>query len=236
MPEWIEFHRKQGVEHFYLYNNLSDDNYKEILEPYIHNQLVTLTEWPYDYDTRYGWNNIQCNAYMDCAFNHNNDQWIAFIDTDEFIFCPNKTNLRTFLKQYKDCSALGIYWVMYGTSHVFLEENESLLSRLVMRAEFSNPHNKQIKTLARPKDISGFSNPHFPGLKNNKIVVNEDKKPMSNHTCSKIRCNHYWSRDMDFFYNVKLPRREKMYQDSDVCREWEKLFNVVYDPILQNFN
>ena len=42
LKEWIEFHRIVGVEHFYLYNNNSDDNYREVLEPYIKRNIVTL--------------------------------------------------------------------------------------------------------------------------------------------------------------------------------------------------
>ena len=31
LKEWIEFHEMIGIEHFYLYNNNSDDNFEEIL-------------------------------------------------------------------------------------------------------------------------------------------------------------------------------------------------------------
>ena len=33
--EWIEWHRKQGVEKFYIYDNESTDCTKEVLKPYI---------------------------------------------------------------------------------------------------------------------------------------------------------------------------------------------------------
>ncbi len=33
--EWLEYHLMIGVDHFYLYNNFSEDNYYEILEKYI---------------------------------------------------------------------------------------------------------------------------------------------------------------------------------------------------------
>ena len=35
LAEWIEYHRIIGVDHFYLYDNLSDDYHEAILEPYI---------------------------------------------------------------------------------------------------------------------------------------------------------------------------------------------------------
>lgn len=58
LKEWIEFHRIVGVEHFYLYNNNSDDNYREVLEPYIKRNIVTLVDWPK--------NQAQIEAYKDC--------------------------------------------------------------------------------------------------------------------------------------------------------------------------
>lgn len=46
LKEWLDFHLTVGVDHFYLYNNNSDDNFREILEPYIGLGIVTLIEWP----------------------------------------------------------------------------------------------------------------------------------------------------------------------------------------------
>ena len=35
LPEWIEFYKLVGVEKFYIYDNDSTDNTKEVLKPYI---------------------------------------------------------------------------------------------------------------------------------------------------------------------------------------------------------
>ena len=35
LKEWLEYHLLVGVQHFYLYNNLSSDNYQDVLQPYI---------------------------------------------------------------------------------------------------------------------------------------------------------------------------------------------------------
>jgi hypothetical protein len=44
LPEWTEFHRRVGVEHFFLYDNLSTDGSREVLEPWVHAGLVTLSD------------------------------------------------------------------------------------------------------------------------------------------------------------------------------------------------
>ena len=46
MKEWIEFHQMMGVDHFYLYNNNSADDYFSVLSQYIEKGIVTLVEWP----------------------------------------------------------------------------------------------------------------------------------------------------------------------------------------------
>jgi len=42
LREWIEFHRLVGVERFYLYDNFSEDNHREVLAPYIESGIVVL--------------------------------------------------------------------------------------------------------------------------------------------------------------------------------------------------
>src|SRR5262249_33039574 len=92
LKEWIEFHRLQGVQHIYLYNNRSTDDFRTVLEPYIKKRFVTLTEWDKSYEdgAHRDWLAIQSGAYMDCLRKSGKyNSWIAFIDIDEFLFCPS---------------------------------------------------------------------------------------------------------------------------------------------------
>src|SRR5690349_10881004 len=83
LKEWIEFHRIQGVEHFYLYDNLSTDNPEITLSKYIEDDIVTLIPWPRVYDEAQGgqWNSVQCGSYLDCLSKYGEEsKWIAFLD------------------------------------------------------------------------------------------------------------------------------------------------------------
>ena len=42
LKEWLEYHLLIGVEHFYLYNNFSEDNYQDILAPYLDGMARTI--------------------------------------------------------------------------------------------------------------------------------------------------------------------------------------------------
>ena len=85
MKEWIEYHLLVGVDHFYLYNNNSTDNYLEVLQPYIDKGIVTLTEWPEVPG--------QITAYKHFYETFRNEtNWVSFLDLDEFI-CPKRETI-----------------------------------------------------------------------------------------------------------------------------------------------
>ena len=107
--EWIEFHLIVGVEHFYLYNNMSTDGYMKILEPYIKKGIITLTDW----NVPHG----QVAAYKDCIKRFSDEtKWVGFIDLDEFVV-PRKNTIYNFLKQYDyKCGSILIYTKIFGSS------------------------------------------------------------------------------------------------------------------------
>ena len=109
LKEWIEFHEMIGVEHFYLYNNNSEDNYKEVLLQYIDKGLVTLIDWPYD--------QAQIAAYQNFYETYRHEtQWVSFLDIDEF-FCPRYAKtLPEWLDKMDKYPVLVLYWRMFGTS------------------------------------------------------------------------------------------------------------------------
>jgi len=110
IKEWIEFHKIVGIEHFYMYNNFSEDNYKEILDPYVESGDVTLIDWPHKQS--------QMQAYADSIARFSNEvQWIGFIDLDEYIV-PNKMDtVYAFLQKFeKNRPVVMMYWRVFGSS------------------------------------------------------------------------------------------------------------------------
>ncbi|MDR0319707.1 MAG: glycosyltransferase family 92 protein [Rickettsiales bacterium] len=87
--EWIEFHKMMGVEKFYIYDNESTDDTKEILAPYIKSGLVEYTWWPGIKQ--------QTKAYKDAIAKYKFDtQWLAIIDLDEFLVPAGGGVLQSF--------------------------------------------------------------------------------------------------------------------------------------------
>lgn len=122
LKEWLEFNHIVGVDHFYLYNNNSEDDYQIVLQPYIDNGLVTLIQWPY--------NQKQMECYMSCIENYSKEtKWLGFIDIDEFIVPKDVDSIYSFLKPFeKKAGSVNIYWKIFGTSGLLERDLTSLVS------------------------------------------------------------------------------------------------------------
>ncbi len=122
LKEWLEFNHLVGIEHFYMYNNNSEDDYLSVLKPYIDSGLVTLIQWPF--------NQQQMQCYKDCIFKYSSDtKWLGFIDIDEFIVPKSTDNIYDFLKKFeKKYGAVNIYWKLFGTSGLIERDKNGLVT------------------------------------------------------------------------------------------------------------
>jgi hypothetical protein len=212
LREWIEFHKLVGVQHFYLYNNNSTDNYLVILQPYIDKGEIELFDWDYSNSCL----NAQILAYND-ALKKTKDKvrWVAFLDLDEYLYPVDKYSLIDFLKNYDDCGELSVNWLMFGTSGVDKIPDNGLMLEYLTKC---NPKgDKHIKSIVRPERVSNFTNhnPHFAPCIQGFSQINPDKKifsgPYSPYiSLDKIRINHYWARDKDWLIHTKIPRATKV--------------------------
>lgn len=122
LREWLEFNRIVGVNHFYMYNNNSEDDFFTVLKPYIDAGWVTLVNWPH--------NQKQMECYIDCIENYSEEtKWLGFIDIDEFIVPKSTDNIYDFLKDFeKNRGSVNIYWRLYGTSGLLERDFNGLVT------------------------------------------------------------------------------------------------------------
>lgn len=214
LKEWIEFHRIIGVEHFYLYNNRSTDEFRSVLKEYIDKGIVEIIEWSYTPNRVHGWGSIQCGAYQNAVkISKNKVKWLAIIDIDEFLVPVESNSLPEFLKKYENYAGISVNWQMFGTSFIHkIQPNEVMIEKLLLRASVYYPENRHVKTIVRPMFVKKFTNPHNAVFKPGFYSVNSDKEiilgPLSDRiVVDKICINHYWTRDEDYFIRNKIPRR-----------------------------
>lgn len=244
LEEWIEFHKLQGVKHFFLYNNNSEDDFLSVLKPYIKNKEVTLISWNHSYPPGDGgkWNQIQCGAYLDCIKKCKKlFQWLAVIDTDEFLFCPNGETLVSFLERQEQEAAICVNWLMFGTSDVYEIPKDSLMiEMLTQRAPLNFPSNLHIKSIVRPNYVENCYNPHIFALKNRYKSVTENGDPCDGCLSSyvsveQIRINHYWTRTKKYLEEYKIPKRNQMYSAGDATQKMANQLNECQDETILQF-
>lgn len=148
LKEWLEYHSMLGVEHFYMYNNNSTDNFREIIQPYIEKGIITLIEWPYEQS--------QFKAYKDCydrfRFETN---WLSFLDADEFICLKYQNNIVNWLSKFDKYPAVNIHWLMFGTGGVVEHDYSSnVIEQYFASWDCLNKHGKCI--INTRYDIANF--------------------------------------------------------------------------------
>lgn len=243
LKEWIEFHRLQGIEHFYLINNLSSDDYQTVLDPYIKNNIVELYQWNYETTEPGRWSPIQTSAYqMIINKSKGETEWLAIIDTDEFLFSIKYANLKQFLEKYEKFSGVCVNWQMFGTSGVErIESNELLIDSLTLRAPKNYSENLHVKSIVKPSHVKSCLSPHFCYFLDGYHQVNEEMVQFEGAispyvAVDKVRINHYWARDEDFFYQVKIPRREGWNEGADDCIRRNENLNKEFDSEILRFS
>jgi Glycosyltransferase family 92 len=192
LREWIEFHRLVGVERFFLYNNGDRHAQRELLASYVEQGTVVLHDWP-EFPPVF-------SAYEHCLRTHGREsRWIAFIDTDEFLFSPLDQPLPAVLADYEQWPAVGVNWAMFGTSG-----HRSRPAGLVIdsyRRRTTDPAiNRHVKSIVDPARTDPYcDNPHYFFYKNGAAAVDENRNPLEGPlsdtvSVTRLRINHYWTR------------------------------------------
>lgn len=193
LPEWIEFHLMMGVEHFYLYDNNSTDNPREILEPYLREGIVTLHHWP-EIPAHPGATEHCARQYGPLC------RWIAFLDDDEFLFPVKGGKLGSALRRFEAYPAVAVHWVMFGSNGHRTRPDGLVISNYTMCE--GGPRNT-FKSVVNPRLFQAAKSMHYSLYKNKMQCVNEKYLPIRNShgvpnpTVDHLRINHYWSKSYE---------------------------------------
>ncbi|XP_060214433.1 glycosyltransferase family 92 protein RCOM_0530710 [Lycium barbarum] len=86
LREWITYHSWLGVERWFIYDNNSDDNIKDVVEELEteNNYNVTRHVWPWIKTQEAGFSHCALRAKQEC-------NWVSFMDVDEYFYFPYST-------------------------------------------------------------------------------------------------------------------------------------------------
>jgi hypothetical protein len=206
--EWIEWHKKMGVEKFYIYDNESSDNTKEILAPYIESGLVDYTFFP--------GKKQQLPAYDDCLEKHRLDvRWIAFIDLDEFIVPIKDKSIPESLQRFEDFSAVEINWLCYGSGGAKEKQPGTVMERFKHHSQPEHILNKHVKSIVDPRRVFNMIGSHEAARMSGFAVDShgeritksfQNRKPKQQDV---IRINHYAVKSYEEFLEKRARGRAR---------------------------
>ena len=213
LKEWIEYHKIVGVERFYIYDNESDDNTKDVLAPYIQDGTVVYHFLPNHPITKLS---PQVEAYNDAIFKYRaRIRWMAIIDIDEFIVPVEKNSIPEFLEDFNQYSAIGVNWVLFDSNGHESKPTAhgGLVTANYTRVRKNHDGEKAIKSIVNPKKVLNYISPHFGIYYKNYAAVTENFEYISGmhtkyHSSIKIKIDHYVTKSREEYVS-KIKRNSE---------------------------
>lgn len=231
LDEWIRYNLVIGVDHFYLYNNNSNDSFLNVLKPYIDNGIVDLIDWPFDHS--------QMEAYEDCYNKYKNEtNWLTFLDVDEFV-CPISTdNIKTWLSNYAHYPGVAVYWRQFGSNGKLIHDyNQLVIEQYTQCWPMLGAYTKMFCNMNFP--IFEFTTPHtfiskiagikIPPINQFKKIVSMGIHRGSTFGESTIQINHYWGKAYDCFVENKINRSDVYHSNDAEMAELRKKLLKSYE-------
>jgi hypothetical protein len=196
LTEFVEYYIAAGIDHFFFYEKLSKDNYREVLAPFIARGIVTLADaWPAE--------TMSPSAECDCVLKAiGRFEWIGFIDADEFVVVEDGRSLGEFLADYKEYPAVALHWQIFGSNGNKTMPPGPVIKEYSRRERNPNMH---VKCFVRPDRVSNYRNSHSWYYLGMERAVTEQGKAVYGSvsfppTAEKAWINHYHHKsDQEYF-------------------------------------
>ncbi|WCT12742.1 glycosyltransferase family 92 protein [Mucilaginibacter jinjuensis] len=218
LEEWINYHLKIGVQHFFIYDNQSTKPVKQLMKELNLSQYVTVV--PIAGEVK------QLVAYTNCIKRFRIiSRWIAFIDVDEFIV-PKLThgNLPALLKEYEAYGGLAINWQMFGSAGHVKRTGKPVVESFLQRAEKDFHINRHVKSIVQPVHVKSVHDPHSFIYRAPYYAVNENFNRVvdafSDPSVDKVQINHYYCKSFDQFQD----KMKRGYSDRKVERTIDRFY------------
>lgn len=154
--EWIAYYSIIGFDSFLIYDNESQDDSASKIRSASRYFNIKYNFWPDTPDV-----SPQISAY-EHAIKNTDSHWIAFIDTDEFIYIEDNKDISDFLSKFSDeIGAVCINWKLFGSSGHEKMTDDFVIRRFTKCEEHLSSH---VKSIVR-RDAVEKMTVHAPVLK-----------------------------------------------------------------------
>ncbi|MDR3002227.1 MAG: glycosyltransferase family 2 protein [Fibromonadaceae bacterium] len=220
LNEWLAYHYSIGVEHFYIINDMSVDNIKQVLEPWKKLGIVSVADFKVDA--------MQNEMYT--YFSRKlagRTKWLGFLDLDEFLVVKSKKMIDWLNSFPENTSAVEINWCCFGSSGLENYEDVFVTKRFKKYANADFEANMHVKSIVKLGENFTFLNPHssMPSAKyvrnsNQEIVKPEEQDFFQRQPVfDNAWINHYFCLSKEEFAE-KIKRGKADSRTS--IRNWEE--------------
>lgn len=199
---WIDHYIFQGVDHFYLIDNGSDDETIEIIKNLINNGYsITLYKLHEKFKQQEHYQYVYDNEHL-----QKKTKWLIVADLDEFFYCYN-SKISTELKKYEDYDFITSKWRMFGSNNCIKHPKDIRISLTKRVKEL----HRLTKYIFQTKNI--YSRSLGIHYLNDGYTNNIDLSDI-------FRLNHYPIQSKEFFEKVKMVRGDAVHSTHTTFRDW----------------
>ncbi|CAM9129242.1 unnamed protein product, partial [Discosporangium mesarthrocarpum] len=245
LPQWAAYHWVAGIDEFMVYDDHSEDDTRQVLEPFIRAGILQYQRFRQSKRSDRLKPLHECAAYyrrrVDSG-DKSSPRWIVFIDSDEYLWTPNVLEtIGEVLKKHSSTCCMQVSRVQYGSmGHINPPQGlitDSFLMHAAPGAPIPYHFPKVVANLRplRPKmgKFGRLKNPHAT-----------DDCPCDTPLVSDIRVNHYLMSKADFVAKTKhywevgysedeveslFNERDINYQRSDAITHWSCATRLILD-------
>ena len=208
--EWIEHYITEGVDHFYLIDNGSTDDYENKIKDYI--DRITLvkdsTRMPYG---------TQSFLYQKIFFDKikKETKWIITCDVDEYIYARNGyRNIIDVLERLPSIiETVWIPWKIFGSNN-HVNHPSNIVSSFFRRSNEPDNFLGHGKSIFKTKNLVNFGCcGHYVEIKNNSRIHtpsgdNYYTFNITEENCSNfnLHLNHYMFLSEEYYLKIKCSR------------------------------
>lgn len=206
IKEWLEHYLNEGVDHFFLIDNGSTDDYKTLIEPHMDKITLFVDQAKYQQPELY-------NKYV--FPNIKRYEWVIGVDLDEFMWSVETKTIKECLSELSDdVGLIKIPQEQYGSSG-HEKQPKHVVESFLYRQE--GTYGTATKCIGRTKYIKNLHVHHFEIEERAKILdscfndfISDTKWSFeiseTHITNSKLRMAHYRIQSFEWFTDIKSKR------------------------------
>jgi len=149
MEEFMNHYISEGVDHFYIINNNSDDNIEEVINNSVYKDNVTLITDNRDMgiltsDAGYHGHKqlLKENLYELIKME---TEWAILIDADEFMYGRNGYTIKTYIQSLDE--NISCIYVIWNIINPYKDENNNLISEFSIKNNVKRINHDKMKEL-----------------------------------------------------------------------------------------